>query len=73
LRVGMVIAGSGAEAAGIVVGDRIVAVEGQAAADLGVDGAVARIRGEAGTTVELTLDRDGQQVQLAVERRKLKA
>ncbi len=73
LRVARVIAGSGAEAAGIVVGDRIVAVEGQAAADLGVDGAVARIRGEAGTTVQLTLDRGGEQVQLAVERRKLKA
>jgi hypothetical protein len=68
-----VIPGSGAEAAGIVAGDRVTAVEGQASEELGVDGAVARIRGEPGTYVQLTLDRNGQAVTLSVERRKLKA
>ncbi|HEU0031506.1 MAG TPA: carboxypeptidase regulatory-like domain-containing protein [Kofleriaceae bacterium] len=73
LRVEMVIAGSGAEAAGIVAGDEIVAVDGIEAVKLGVEGAVAKIRGVAGTTVSVTLRRPGGLVPLVVERRKLRA
>jgi RNA polymerase sigma factor (sigma-70 family) len=73
LLVGRVIAGSGAEAAGIVVGDHIVAVDGLPVAPLGVDGTIAKIRGVAGTTVAVTIRRGDQTVQLVVERRKIKA
>lgn len=73
LHVDRVIAGSGAEAAGIVVGDQVIAVDGSPVAPLGVDGAVARIRGAAGTTVAITLRRGDQTVQLVVQRRKIRA
>ena len=73
LRVDRVIPGGGAAAAGIVVGDHLVAIDGISATELGVDGAVARIRGAAGTTVALTLERGGKLVPLVVERRALKA
>jgi S1-C subfamily serine protease len=73
LRVTRVIGGSGAQAAGIVVGDEVVAVDGDTTADLGIDGAVAKIRGTEGTTVAIGLRRSGEVVTLAVERRKLKA
>ena len=65
--------GSGAEAAGIVEGDQVIAVDGMPAAPLGVDGAVAKIRGLAGTTVTITLRRGDQSLQLIVQRRKLRA
>jgi carboxyl-terminal processing protease len=67
------IAGGGAAAAGVVEGDLIVAVDGASAIDLGVNGAVAKIRGQAGTTVTLTVKRGTQLVQLVCERRPLKA
>jgi RNA polymerase sigma factor (sigma-70 family) len=73
LRVNQVFPGSGAAQAGIVVGDHIVAVDGAPASELGVEGAVAKIRGVAGTTVSVTLRRGDQLVTLVVERRKLKA
>jgi hypothetical protein len=69
LEVMMVVPESGAAAAGIVAGDRIVAVDGIPATTLGVDGAVARIRGVAHTTLSVTLERNGQQVPLVVERK----
>ncbi|MEO8700874.1 MAG: sigma-70 family RNA polymerase sigma factor [Kofleriaceae bacterium] len=68
-----VIEGGGAQAAGIVAGDRVIAVDGVEATKLGVDGAVAKIRGVAGTTVSVTVKRGDQQLQLTVERRKLRA
>jgi RNA polymerase sigma factor (sigma-70 family) len=64
---------SGAAAAGIVAGDRIVAVDGVEIAKLGLDGAVARIRGVVGTKVSVTIRRGDQDTQLVVERKKLKA
>ncbi len=73
LRVDLVIPNSGAAAAGIVVGDHIVAVDGVPTTDLGVDGAVAKIRGVEGTTVAITIQRGEATTTLAIERRKLKA
>lgn len=67
-----VMAGSGAEAAGIVAGDRVVAVDGIAVTQLGLDGAIARIRGREGTTVAITLDRGGARLDLVVSRRRLR-
>ncbi len=73
LRVTRVLVGSGAFDAGIGFGDRVIAIDGLPVAALGVEGALARIYGVAGTTVTLTLRRNGQNVQLVVERRNLRA
>lgn len=64
---------SGAAGAGIVAGDRIVAVDGVGLDAIGLDGAVAKIRGVAGTKVAVTVRRGDQNIQLLVERKKLKA
>lgn len=72
LRVIRVLAGGGAEAAGIVVGDRVTAIDGLPVAPLGVDGAVSRIRGIEGTTISVTVHRGDQQIPLIVTRRRLK-
>ena len=61
--------GGGAEAAGVRVGDIITAVEGQDAAQIGLDGARDIIRGEEGTFVNVTFSRDGAAVELTLERR----
>jgi C-terminal processing protease CtpA/Prc len=68
---GDIIPGGGAEAAGIAVGDRVIAIDGMPVEPLGVEGAVAKIRGAAGTTITVTLRRGDQPVQLIVERRKI--
>jgi hypothetical protein len=67
-----VIPGGGAEAAGIVLGDHVVSVDGAPTKELGIDGAVARIRGQEGTTVAIGVSRGAKVVMLSVERRKLK-
>jgi hypothetical protein len=72
LRVDRVITGGGAEAAGIVVGDRVTAIDGLPVAPLGVDGTVSRIRGVAGTPITVTVHRGDQLIQLLVTRRKLR-
>ena len=48
-----------AEAAGLLAGDKILAIDGKPADGLGVNSAVEKIRGEIGTTVTLTLFREG--------------
>lgn len=73
LRVNQVFAGSGAEAAGIVVGDHLIAVDGLPVGPLGLEGAIARIRGVAGTTIAITVRRGDETLQLVVERRRFKA
>lgn len=65
-----VIAGGGAEAAGLVAGDRITAVDGESVLELGFDNAIQNIRGQAGTRVELdVIRRDGGPERFEVERR----
>jgi carboxyl-terminal processing protease len=51
--------GTPAEQAGLVVGDRIVGVDQDSAEGWSVSDASDRIRGEAGTTVEVVILRDG--------------
>ena len=63
--------GSGAEEAGIKVGDLITAVDGQLLADIGYDALVSAIRGEEGTTVTVTVDRGGVILDLIATRRKV--
>lgn len=59
----------GADTAGILPGDVIVAVEGQDAAQLGTAGARDIIRGEEGTFVTVTVRRDGIDQNVTVERK----
>jgi hypothetical protein len=73
LRVTRVVFGSGAFDAGIGFGDRIIAVDGAPVGPLGVEGAMARLRGAAGTQVSVTVVRNGQNLPLLVERRLLRA
>ena len=60
--------GGGAALAGIKVGDVIIAVEGDSTDEMTVDEARTRIRGKKGTSVELTLSRNGEQMTLLVSR-----
>jgi len=68
-----VIEGGGAEAAGVVVGDHIVAVDGAPVTAIGLEGAIARIRGNPGTTVVITLAREAKMIPLTIERRAIKS
>lgn len=61
----------GADAAGIVAGDRIVAVDMIPVTTLGLDGAVARVRGVAGTKLSIGLQRGDKVETLVVERKPL--
>jgi carboxyl-terminal processing protease len=72
LRVDMVVPESGAQAAGILVGDHIVAIDGVPVTTLGMDGAIGRIRGVAHTTLAVTIKRGEQTLPLVVERRPLR-
>lgn len=60
--------GSGALAAGIIPGDYITHVEGTPVLEIGVDEAKNRIRGEENTTVNLTVKREDQVLELTVTR-----
>jgi len=71
LRAEHVIPGGGAAAAGMVDGDQVIELDGEPVAPLGVDGAIGKIRGVAGTTISVTLLRGGKPKVLVVERRKL--
>lgn len=68
MRIETVTAGSPAEAAGIQVGDVIVSVEGQSTLELGMDGTRDIVRGEAGTSVHMELLRDGETLEVDVQR-----
>jgi carboxyl-terminal processing protease len=52
---------SPAEKAGLLAGDYISAVNGESTDPLSVDEAVSKIRGEGGTTVRLTIVREGEE------------
>jgi carboxyl-terminal processing protease len=60
--------GLGAERAGLLAGDEIVMIDGVYVKDLGADALRARLRGEAGTTVSLTVLRGGEVRHLEVKR-----
>jgi carboxyl-terminal processing protease len=60
--------GSPAEEAGLRPGDRILAVDGTSTAGESVSSLVFVVRGEAGTDVTLTIDRDGEQRDVTVTR-----
>lgn len=59
--------GTPAEKAGLRSGDKIIQIDGEPAADMTVDEAVNRIRGQKGTTVTLTIYREGNEEAFDVE------
>lgn len=68
-----VTADSPALEAGVLAGDRLVAVEGTDIAGMTVSQVSKLIKGEEGTKVSLTVIRDEQKLELSVERRRIKS
>ncbi len=70
-----VITGTPAEAANLREGDLIYMVDGESASGLELSEIVSRIKGEEGTTVHLTLVREGESdyVEVDIERRKVES
>jgi hypothetical protein len=60
LVIGDVVAGGGAQAAGLVPGDEIIHIDGTPVVDLGFPAAIQRIRGPEGTQVLLGVRKAGQ-------------
>ena len=71
MRIEAVTAGSPAEEAGILVGDLITEVEGEKTLDLGMTGTRAKVRGEEGTFVTLTVLRGEESFPVTVKRRSI--
>ena len=71
MRIEAVTAGGPAEEAGILVGDIITEVEGEKTLDLGMTGTRAKVRGEEGTFVTLTILRGKESFPVSVERRSI--
>ena len=67
------IKGTPAEEAGLQAGDIVYMVEGEDMGGLHIDQVVLRIKGEQGTKLHLTLVRDGEYVEVDVERRKIES
>lgn len=64
--------GTPAQEAGLKVGDKIIAANGQSLIGKTTDDAVKLIRGQEGTTVVVDIMRDGQTYRFSVIRRKIK-
>ena len=62
-------AGGPAEEAGMLPGDRVVAVDGIDIREMAVDDASALIKGEENTTVDITVERAGEEIILTVTRK----
>lgn len=62
------IEGSPAEKSGVKAGDRIIKVDGKNVLAKDIDKAISMIKGEKGTTVEITLLREGKEINVKVER-----
>lgn len=60
--------GAPAEQAGIQAGDVVVEVDGESIAGRTIDEVTAQVRGEPGTSVRLTLERDGGRIEVSVVR-----
>jgi len=64
--------GGPAELVGLVPGDCIVAVEGELVADLTADQAKEKIKGEAGTVVDMTVKKGMETVEISLSRTAIK-
>ena len=65
------IEGSPAEESGIKAGDKIIKVDGNPVSAKNSDEAISMIKGKEGTTVELTLNRDGKELNVKVKREEI--
>ena len=65
------IEGSPAEKSGIKAGDKIIKVDGKPVSAKNSDQAISMIKGKEGTTVELTLNRDGKELNIKVKREEI--
>ena len=63
-----VVPGGPAEGAGILAGDVLIAADGADCGALGIDGTRDRVRGEEGTSVSLTVNREGEELTFDVTR-----
>ena len=63
--------GTPAQAAGLMAGDRVVAVNGAVLTDASVLGVTTSLRGPAGSTVSVTVERDGERHTLQIRRGEL--
>lgn len=68
LRVIEVLAGAPAQAAGLLAGDVVTGVDGEALEGSTIDDSVRRIRGPRGSEVSLRLERDGETLELVITR-----
>lgn len=59
---------SPAELAELQLGDLVVAVEGEPVSELGMKGTQQRVRGEAGTDVTITVEREGKRFDVTITR-----
>lgn len=73
LVVGKVLEGGGAAAAGILVGDEILAIDGVSVGTMDFNAAMQRIRGPVGTTVIVAVRRDRRDRDVTVTRRLVQA
>jgi carboxyl-terminal processing protease len=62
---------SAAEEAGLLAGDKIVAIDGKSLSELGYEGAVSAIRGEIGTDVTVSVERGTERLDLTATRRQI--
>jgi len=62
---------SGAEDAGIIIGDKIIKVNGTPLTEMEYQDAVYKIRGETGTTVDITVERGGEEITVTATRKKV--
>ncbi len=60
--------GTPAEAAGILAGDQVIAINGKSTDGVSLDKAVSQIRGPVGTTVELAIIRAGKPLNIKIVR-----
>src|SRR3989449_2242535 len=67
-----VVAGGGATDAGLVPGDQILAIDGTPVAGLGYERAIGVIRGPEGTTVVLSVRRDGREIDVVGTRKRVR-
>ena len=59
--------------AGIMSGDKVIAIDGEATEGETVDESIDRLLGEEGTDVVLTVDRTGESLEITITRAKIKA
>lgn len=62
------LSGSPAQKAGVRAGDKIVKISGKDAKGLTVEEAVTKIRGEAGTDIKITFERNGEVLNITITR-----